>query len=164
MAHNVLYRFFDTAGRLLYVGITQNPQLRLRDHRAMKDWWAEVANVTMEHFDSRQAVEAAERIAVRTENPVHNTVRFSQKRRRVTPPMVSLTVARSARGISVEQICEHLRGKHSIAADPEMVADIENGAGTAPQLAAYADALGISTDVIDTEFVPVQRVEKQVIS
>ena len=50
---HVLYRFFDASGNLLYVGITCNPSGRFSDHRT-KNWWRDVANITLEHADSRK--------------------------------------------------------------------------------------------------------------
>jgi predicted GIY-YIG superfamily endonuclease len=70
--HQVLYRMYDSARRLLYVGITTNVEDRLADHRGMKSWWADVASIELQHFTSREAVEAAELDAIRTEEPVFN--------------------------------------------------------------------------------------------
>ncbi|MBX7450389.1 GIY-YIG nuclease family protein [Mycolicibacterium sp. 3033] len=47
MAH-VLYRFYSPTGKLLYVGITMNPSQRFNAHRKSKDWWDEVAGITIE--------------------------------------------------------------------------------------------------------------------
>lgn len=82
MARHVLYRMFDTEDRLLYVGITMSPQLRLRDHRIQKTWFSEVARITLEHFGSREELEGAERSAVRMESPRYNVVRYSSDRPR----------------------------------------------------------------------------------
>ena len=79
-AHHVLYRMHATDGALLYVGITMNPQLRLRDHRISQPWFSEVAQITLEHFGSRQELAMAERAAVRTESPKYNVVRYSSGR------------------------------------------------------------------------------------
>lgn len=85
MTHNnILYRMFDSEGRLLYVGITMSPQIRLRDHRIQKPWFSEVVQIALEHFGSREELEAAERSAVRVESPRYNVVRYS-KLERTTP-------------------------------------------------------------------------------
>lgn len=67
-----LYRFFDQAGELLYVGISANPAGRWDQHRHDKPWWSEVATVGIQEFPSRPAVEDAERVAIRSERPRYN--------------------------------------------------------------------------------------------
>jgi len=67
-----LYRFFDAGGRLLYIGISLNPGVRWKQHRADKPWWTEVATVTVEAHPDRTAVQAAEREAIRAERPRYN--------------------------------------------------------------------------------------------
>ena len=72
-----LYRFYDRDGRLLYVGITDNPRRRDEQHGATKAWWREVATKRIEWLPSREAALAAERLAIETENPLWNTQRPS---------------------------------------------------------------------------------------
>lgn len=69
---NVLYRFYDSADTLLYVGITDSPQNRFRSHRSDKYWFKYVVRSTMEHFSSRSELEAAEIVAIQTEKPKYN--------------------------------------------------------------------------------------------
>ena len=71
---HVLYRFFDASGNLLYVGITCNPSGRFSDHRT-KNWWRDVANITLEHADSRNELEQLEIAAIQSENPRYNIIR-----------------------------------------------------------------------------------------
>lgn len=71
-ALHVLYRFFDAEGVLLYVGITCNPGTRMMTHARQKSWWSQVASSTMQHLDSREALEDAERLAIRSEFPKYN--------------------------------------------------------------------------------------------
>lgn len=68
-----LYRFFDADGVLLYIGITERGAMRWEDHREEKHWWPAVTSCTLEHFESRLEVEAAERSAIKTERPRFNT-------------------------------------------------------------------------------------------
>ncbi len=74
MSTHALYRFFDEVGDLLYVGITMNPAARWKQHSQDKDWWTEVANITVEPHKSRTAVLEAERLAILTEHPRYNTM------------------------------------------------------------------------------------------
>lgn len=69
---HVLYRMWSACGELLYVGVTCNPGYRLNAHANGKNWWREVASVTMEHFPSRSSLLDAELQAIRVENPRYN--------------------------------------------------------------------------------------------
>lgn len=69
---HVLYRFYDSAGRLLYVGITLNLPGRMQAHRSDQPWWYEVSDVRVEPYPSRRSVLAAESLAIRTERPLYN--------------------------------------------------------------------------------------------
>ena len=51
---HILYRFFDHGGVLLYVGVTNNPPRRFAQHSSDKDWWDEVASITVENHPTRQ--------------------------------------------------------------------------------------------------------------
>lgn len=67
-----VYRFFDAAGDLLYIGIAENPDGRWKKHASRKPWWPEVARKTVEWFDNREEAGAAEHRAIRTEHARHN--------------------------------------------------------------------------------------------
>lgn len=84
MAH-VLYRFYSATGQLLYVGITMNPPQRFKAHRDSKDWWPEVAGISIEHYASRTDLANAERRAIQVERPLHNVV-HTKKRPLPKPP------------------------------------------------------------------------------
>jgi DNA-binding transcriptional regulator YhcF (GntR family)/predicted GIY-YIG superfamily endonuclease len=67
-----LYRLYDADDRLLYVGITSNPNERFGHHAATKAWWPEVARRDIEWRDTRPEAEAAEIEAIRAEAPLYN--------------------------------------------------------------------------------------------
>lgn len=69
---HTLYRLWNAAHELLYVGITDDPQTRWRAHRRQKSWWHEVAYQTFEHHNSRAELEAAEIVAIKAERPLYN--------------------------------------------------------------------------------------------
>jgi hypothetical protein len=71
---HALYRFFNSEGVLLYVGITLDPGSRWKTHSKEKPWWLEVATVTVEPWPSREMVLRAERAAIIGEHPKHNVV------------------------------------------------------------------------------------------
>lgn len=79
---HVLYRFWNADNELLYIGITVHLPTRLTQHRAEKDWWAEVTAITLEHYNTREDVLAAERAAIEAEWPIwnikHNTSRATE--------------------------------------------------------------------------------------
>lgn len=67
-----LYRFYDRAGQLLYIGITATPPKRFAKHQAEKEWWHAIVNVKLEHFPTRQEALDAERAAIVAERPLYN--------------------------------------------------------------------------------------------
>lgn len=71
---HTLYRFFDSTDVLLYVGITVDPSARFTKHRGDKPWWEQVDRIALERFDTRKEAEAAEREAIKAEQPLHNVV------------------------------------------------------------------------------------------
>lgn len=73
----VLYRFYADDGALLYVGVTNNPTRRFSKHEDDKPWWHEVRGITVEHYNTREDVLAAERRAIEVEHPRYNIKRPS---------------------------------------------------------------------------------------
>ncbi|WIC40283.1 GIY-YIG endonuclease [Gordonia phage Holliday] len=69
-----LYRFYNRAGVLLYVGITDNPLRRWKEHSKSKPWWPEVSQLTQDWYPDRASVEAAERHFIVNEHPKYNIV------------------------------------------------------------------------------------------
>ena len=72
-----LYRFFNRHGRLLYVGITIDPERRTKEHAARAwhatgAWFGEVAAVRMEFFPDERSARAAEMEAIKAEWPLCN--------------------------------------------------------------------------------------------
>lgn len=75
MSVQTLYRFFNTEGRLLYVGITSMLVFhRLEGHRHESPWWTQVTTITVEHYDTRDEVAAAEVKAIIAEGPLFNVL------------------------------------------------------------------------------------------
>lgn len=69
-----LYRFYDAAGTLLYIGITNSIPRRLGEHDERKPWFADSVRATFEHHPSRDAALAAEKRAIKAELPKYNLV------------------------------------------------------------------------------------------
>lgn len=77
-----LYRHFDAAGTLLYVGVSLNAAARLSKDPS-RPWASRVAIVTAQTLPSRAEALAAEKVAIQTENPEFNithTVRLVASR------------------------------------------------------------------------------------
>jgi predicted GIY-YIG superfamily endonuclease len=73
-ARTALYRLYDGEGVLLYVGITNMPNVRFAAH-SMKSWWKRVDRKDIVWFDNRQQAEQAETRAIRDEQPVFNVAK-----------------------------------------------------------------------------------------
>lgn len=67
-----LYRFYDADARLLYVGVTDDPWRRWREHVREKPWYPRVKHQTVTWYDTRTVAEAAEKMAIRCEHPRFN--------------------------------------------------------------------------------------------
>lgn len=89
-----LYRHFNENDVLLYVGISKNAIARLRGHKD-KCWYDEIAYITIQRHETRQAALRSEAIAIRDEGALYNIVKpkiYEVPRRRP-----SLTIDRSQR-------------------------------------------------------------------
>lgn len=74
-----LYRHFDSAGRLLYVGVSLRSTVRLIAHVANAKWADQIATITIERFPTRKAALQAERAAIQAEKPLHNIAHASKE-------------------------------------------------------------------------------------
>ncbi|WP_406145025.1 GIY-YIG nuclease family protein [Streptomyces anulatus] len=68
-----LYRLYDSGDVLLYVGIAADPRERWTQHAIDKPWWPEVTRRDVEWVPSRFDAETAEREAIISEKPLHNS-------------------------------------------------------------------------------------------
>lgn len=70
-----LYRYFDSEGTLLYVGISNDPTFRSKAHlyeRRPDSWPQRAARRTDEWHNSRKLALDAEKVAIQTERPLYN--------------------------------------------------------------------------------------------
>lgn len=72
LGYFALYRTWDAAGMLLYIGITGDPIERWRKHARKKPWWRRVDRITCELFPKEHLALDAERSAIRAERPKFN--------------------------------------------------------------------------------------------
>lgn len=68
-----LYRFYDSAHYLLYVGISDGPWRRWREHVLTQPWYPLVKHWTVTWYDSEPQARQAELRAIRGELPRFNT-------------------------------------------------------------------------------------------
>lgn len=72
-----LYRQFDANNVLLYVGASIAPTSRFAQHRSGASWYQRVARIEIQWFSNYMEAIAAERVAIRTEHPLFNTMRYA---------------------------------------------------------------------------------------
>lgn len=72
---NALYRLFDADDRLLYVGISHRPQIRIYHHSRRRPWWTEVRRQVIEWHPNRTMADLAETLTILVEEPQHNNDR-----------------------------------------------------------------------------------------
>ncbi|MFE2710572.1 GIY-YIG nuclease family protein [Streptomyces mirabilis] len=69
---SALYRLYNSAGVLLYVGVSRYPDERLKQHAGDKTWWHHVARHEIAWLDSRLDALAVEATAMEEERPLYN--------------------------------------------------------------------------------------------
>jgi predicted GIY-YIG superfamily endonuclease len=126
-----LYRFFDAADVLLYVGITSHLPGRMSQHEGEKPWWDEVKRVSVERFATREEVADAEIAAIRTEGPKYNISHNPRAARR--PRATERRVALATAGEGLNRVVEG-RTLHEI--DLQLWASAPRWLPTRTQIAA----------------------------
>jgi hypothetical protein len=108
--YTAVYRCYDSADRLLYVGASCLGSVRFNQHQTEKGWWPGVARIQVEHYANRAEALAAERAAIESEAPTMNVhfgsrpsivIRRQQEgfsdRRRGVPPEIAKGLLRLRR-------------------------------------------------------------------
>lgn len=78
-----VYRLYNHADTLLYIGIARNWPSRMTQHASDKPWWPDVRRVTTELHPTRKKALDVERDAIVTERPQHNVVHNGTKKPRI---------------------------------------------------------------------------------
>jgi len=118
---HVLYRFYTATGQLLYVGITMNPAQRFKAHKGTKDWWGDVAGITIEHYETREDLAKAEWRAIQVERPMHNVVHTKKKKPKPDPwpdPPEPPDPAFSDEPAALQTTDEEIKNLFNMSADP----------------------------------------------
>lgn len=71
---HAVYRFFDDAGILLYVGCTSDPKKRCVCHRTQSTWATQIDRVSVKWFPGWLQAARAEAEAIMDERPKHNRI------------------------------------------------------------------------------------------
>lgn len=74
-----VYRLFNQAGELLYVGASWNPKARIPSHQD-KPWWPQVAKSTIEWHPDRATALHFEASAIVEEHPLYNVASIDPRR------------------------------------------------------------------------------------
>ena len=69
---HVVYRIYDAADRLLYVGVTVDFDARLQNHKSTAGWFPQYDRHELAWYPDRWQAETAEITAIRAEHPVYN--------------------------------------------------------------------------------------------
>lgn len=90
--------------------------------------------------------------------------RYANQRPKLSQPVVTSATLRKAKGLTLQAVCDHMLAEFGIQTDRGTISAIENGhrGASARMLSAYADALGISTADINTQYEPRRRGEQGV--
>jgi hypothetical protein len=70
-----VYRLYDEAERLLYVGMSRNPMQRWSWHAEYHPWWPDVATYEVHWYGSRKEAAAVELEAIKDGQALHNRYR-----------------------------------------------------------------------------------------
>ena len=67
-----VYRCFDSAAALIYIGSAERVLSRLSGHKSRSSWWPDVADVRTTRYPTIFEARAAERLAIEAERPPRN--------------------------------------------------------------------------------------------
>lgn len=105
---SAVYRIYDSNAELIYVGMSYEPDTRVRVQRREKPWGHEIARHEVDWHPNRAASQRAEEQLIKQEHPRHNVTHTPEHR------------VRSLRHLTIraQQIAEgRTSGKRAKAAD-----------------------------------------------
>ncbi|WP_309318867.1 GIY-YIG nuclease family protein [Streptomyces salinarius] len=97
-----VYRLRDRAGRMLYIGMTNNPEQRWYFHER-RHWWHQVTDRDVQWYPDRATARRMEAAAIKSEAPLHNSVHVEPG-----PHETPLTRARAR----LTDVIERVRERH----------------------------------------------------
>lgn len=78
---HVVYRIYDAADSLLYVGVSADFEARFRDHKNRAVWADDYSRHELTWYPDRWKAESAETAAIMTEQPAYNVAQVPPPRR-----------------------------------------------------------------------------------
>jgi len=72
MSVTELYRWYDSTGGLLYVGISNNAAFRATQHKYSSKWYSRAVMMRKKAYQTLAEAHKAEKLAIRTESPECN--------------------------------------------------------------------------------------------
>jgi len=69
---NLIYKFYNINNELLYVGITNNMKIRLKQHKQDKDWFEEINKINISEKMTRNEAHIYEIYYISNEKPKYN--------------------------------------------------------------------------------------------
>lgn len=103
-----VYRLFNDAGQLLYVGISKDPMNRWQEHRG-NYWWHDVASYEVRWFPTRAEARAEEKLAMASEAALHN-IHSAPQHGSYWRAALNTPEAVASRAARAQQIAKGLRG------------------------------------------------------
>ena len=70
--NHYVYRIFDKTGRLIYVGCSYNPEVRINTHRTQMWWGDQIHRIKLTVHPNKRAGHHAEKLAIHSEHPRWN--------------------------------------------------------------------------------------------
>jgi predicted GIY-YIG superfamily endonuclease len=74
MNSHYVYRLYNEADDLLYVGCTNDPKTRRYGLKQTKDWWPEVARFRLTVYPNREHALRVEKSVIASEHPRYNVI------------------------------------------------------------------------------------------
>ncbi|MFC7880463.1 GntR family transcriptional regulator [Streptomyces sp. NPDC057376] len=153
-----LYQFFDHAGQLLYVGITDDPKTRWARHQkyAATTWWPRASRVSVDWVTGRDAAAVAELRAIRTRAPLYNSGGSPSRLREQAPgerpcPMVNMQRFHEATGGGFRPPGRPWRNMDQAVAET-LAGDVAAGqlgrGDQLPSVAELVNRFGVSADTM----------------
>lgn len=95
LREHFVYRAFDHSGRLIYIGCTNNPANRLREHRSQSQWYRHVARVTLAGPFNYETARQVEYDAIESERSLHNYSTERRELHRLRDRLIDFCIQRS---------------------------------------------------------------------
>jgi predicted GIY-YIG superfamily endonuclease len=69
-----VYRLYGSGGQLLYIGMTNDTDVRFKWHKLTKSWWHRIKKTDIEWHPDRATARGQEAAAIKAELPVYNSM------------------------------------------------------------------------------------------